>query len=128
MRVIWEVKETPTSPYVRMPSPSGFKTDWEDLDKDSYRSINSGNLIDTVVSQSWTKLYFEYNNRTDEELKQILPVLKRNPMYVRAKNNIFGTDFVEMEMRCSKKSSEMLENGDNTLNFNLVQKKKVAGQ
>jgi hypothetical protein len=31
-------------------------------------------------------------------------------------------------MRCSRKSAEMLETGDYTLSFNLVQKKKVSGQ
>lgn len=124
--LLWQVKIS--GAYTDMKTPSTYKIDWEDLDKNSYRSITSGNLIDTVVSKSWTKLQFNYNCLTESELQTILPILANNPLYVKAKNPIFGTEYVEMEMRCSKKSAEMLETGDYTLSFNLVQKKKVSGQ
>ncbi|HHX79964.1 MAG TPA: hypothetical protein GX692_02750 [Acholeplasmataceae bacterium] len=124
--LLWQVKIS--GAYTDMKTPSTYKIDWEDLDNNSYRSITSGNLIDTVVSKSWTKLQFNYNCLTESELQTILPILANNPLYVKAKNPIFGTEYVEMEMRCSKKSAEMLETGDYTLSFNLVQKKKVSGQ
>jgi len=124
--LLWQVKIS--GKYTDMKTPSTYKIDWEDLDNNSYRSITSGNLIDTVVSKSWTKLQFNYNYLTESELQTILPILANNPLYVKAKNPIFGTEYVEMEMRCSKKSAEMLETGDYTLSFNLVQKKKVSGQ
>jgi hypothetical protein len=126
---LWEIKDTPEGEYDRMPTPSKFKSDWEDLDKNSYRSINSGNLIDTVVSQSWLKCYFEYNCLSREERRFILERLKKNPIYVRIEDDAISLDDkVELKMRCSRKSSEMLETGDYTLSFNLVQKIKVSGQ
>ena len=126
--LIWQTKTTSGGTYNTMKSPSTYKIDWEDLDNNSYRSKNSGNLIDTVISKSWSKIQFNYNCLTESELQTMLPILSTNPLYVKAKNPVFGTEYVEMEMRCSKKSAEMLETGDYTLSFNLVQKKKVSGQ
>ena len=127
--LLWETKETSSgTTYTPRKSPSSYKIDWEDLDKNSYRSITSGNLIDTVVSKSWSKLQLTYNCLTEAEIQALLPLLATNPLYVKAKNPVFGNEYVEMEMRCSKKSAEMLETGDYTLSFNLVQKKKVSGQ
>lgn len=126
--LLWQAKTTSGGTYQDMKTPSSYKIDWEDLDNNSYRSITSGNLIDTVVSKNWTKLQFTYNCLTEDETKAILPILSNNPLYVKAKNPIFGNEYVELEMRCSKKSAEMLETRDYTLSFNLVQKKKVSGQ
>jgi hypothetical protein len=121
----WQAKVN--GAYTDMPTPSSFKIDWEDLDKNSYRSITSGNLIDTVISKSWSKISFQYNCLTENEVNTLLSVLSQNPIYVKAKNPFFSSE-TELEMRCSKKSAEMLETGDYTLSFNLVQKKKVSGQ
>jgi hypothetical protein len=121
----WQAKVS--GAYTDMPTPSSFKIDWEDLDKNSYRSITSGNLIDTVISKSWSKISFQYNCLTENEVNTLLSVLNQNPIYVKAKNPFFSAE-KELEMRCSKKSAEMLETGDYTLSFNLVQKKKVSGQ
>ena len=126
--ILWQLKTSKAGSYETMPTPSSYKIDWEDLDNDSYREINEGNLIDSVISKSWSKLYFTYNYLTDSEIRNLLPKLKNNPLYIKAKNPIFGTEYAEMEMRCSKKSAEMLETGDYNLSFNLVQKKKVSGQ
>ncbi len=126
--LLWELRPNKNSSYKAMPTPSSFKIDWEDLDNDSYREINEGNLIDERISASWSKLYFTYNCLSESQIENLLPKLQNNPLYVRTKNPIFGTEYVEMEMRCSKKSSEMLETGDYNLSFNLVQKKKVQGQ
>lgn len=123
--LLWQAKVS--GAYTDMPTPSSYKIDWEDLDKDSYRSKNSGNLIDTVISKSWSKISFRYNCLTENEVNTLLGVLNQNPIYVKAKNPFFST-VTELEMRCSKKSAEMLETGDYILSFNLVQKKKVAGQ
>lgn len=126
--ILWQMKTNKTGSYENMPTPSNYKIDWEDLDNDSYREINEGNLIDSVISKSWSKLYFTYNYLTESQIENLLPKLKQNPLYIKAKNPIFGTEYVELEMRCSKKSAEMLETGDYNLSFNLVQKKKVSGQ
>lgn len=125
--LLWKAKVGGT--YTDMLTPSSYKIDWEDLDKDSYRSINTGNLIDTVISKSWSKISFQYNCLTESEVNTLLSVLNQNPIYVKAKNPFFSAETeLEMEMRCSRKSAEMLETGDYTLSFNLVQKKKVSGQ
>lgn len=127
--LLWETKETSSgTTYTPRKSPSSYKIDWEDLDNNSYRSKNSGNLIDTVISKSWAKIGFNYNCLSEAEIQALLPLLANNPIYVKAKNPVFGNEYVEMEMRCSKKSAEMLETGDYSLSFNLVQKKKVSGQ
>jgi hypothetical protein len=123
--LLWKAKVSGT--YKDMKTPSSYKIDWEDLDNNSYRSKNSGNLIDTVISKSWSKISFQYNCLTENEVNTLLSVLNQNPIYVKAKNPFFSAE-KELEMRCSKKSAEMLETGDYTLSFNLVQKKKVSGQ
>ena len=123
----WQVKVSGT--YTDMKTPSSYRVDWEDLDKDSYRSINTGNLIDTVVSKSWTKAYFEYNRLTMAELNTLLGVLDDNPIDVKIPNaNFASSGTTAMLMRCSKKSVEMLEDKSYTLSFNLVQKTKISGQ
>lgn len=124
--LLWQAKVSGT--YTDMKTPSSYKHDLEDLDKDSYRSVVSGNLIDSVISKKWTKLGMEYNHLTQAELFSILTVLNANPIYVKVKNHpLFNAD-KEMEMRCSKVSYTMLEDHNYTLSFNLVQKKKVVGQ
>jgi hypothetical protein len=123
--LLWQAKVSGT--YTTMLTPSSYKIDWEDLDKDSFRSITTGNLIDNVISKSWSKISFQYNYLTENEVNTLLSVLNQNPIYVKAKNPFFSSE-TELEMRCSKKSAEMLETGDYTLSFNLVQKKKVSGQ
>ena len=123
--LLWKAKVSGT--YKTMLTPSSYKIDYEDLDKDSFRSITSGNLIDNVISKSWSKISFQYNCLTKDEVNTLLSVLNQNPIYVTAENPFFSSE-TELEMRCSKKSIEMLETGDYTLSFNLVQKKKVSGQ
>ncbi len=123
--LLWKAKVSGT--YKDMLTPSSYKIDWEDLDKDSFRSITTGNLIDNVISKSWSKISFQYNCLTESEVNTLLSVLNQNPIYVKAKNPFFSSE-TELEMRCSKKSAEMLETKDYSLSFNLVQKKKVSGQ
>ena len=124
----WQAKISGT--YTDMKTPSSYRVDWEDLDKDSYRSINTGNLIDTVVSKSWTKAGFDYNLLTMAELNTLLAVLDNNPIEVKIPNaNFASSGTTEMSMRCSKKSVEMLEGQKGyKLSFNLVQKTKIEGQ
>lgn len=126
--LIWQAKSEKDGTYINMPTPSSYGIDWEDLDSKSYRSINTGDLLDSVISKSWSKLKLSYNYLTFDKITTILSMLSNNPIYVKAKNPIFGNEYTELEMRCSKKSAELLQTGDYTLSFNLVQKKKVDGQ
>lgn len=126
--LLWYTKTTSSGSYTLQKSPSTYKGDVEDLDNNSYRSIKSGNLIDDVISKAWSKLSFSYNYLKEEEVREMFTLLNHNPIYVKALDPALGTKYIEMEMRCSKKSWEMLETGDYKISFNLVQKKKVSGQ
>ena len=136
---LWEVKDTSSSSYETMPTPSSFKLDWEDLDNNSYRSINSGDLIDTVISYKWLKCSFGYECISRSTRLTILNAIsKRNPILTRIEDDAITLNISEkadLKMRCSKISSEMLnttpdENGDKdySLSFNLVQKLMITGQ
>lgn len=126
--IIWEIKDTATSSYYKMPSPSSYSIDAEDLEADSYSAITTGNLIRNVVSQNWSKLAFSYNLLTPNAAITILEVLNRDPILVRAQDPVLGTLEIEMEMFCSSKKLDKLETGDYTLSFSLIQKTKVSGQ
>lgn len=126
--LLWYTKTSSTSQYIQRKTPSNYKIDWEDLDNKSYRSIATGNLIDTVISKKWSKLQFSYKHLTEEEVNELLAIINNNPIYVKAINPLFSSGYIEAEFRCSKASCEMLEDHCYTLSFNLVQKKKVAGQ
>lgn len=112
----------------KMKTPSSYKIDWEDLDNKTYRSIATGDMIDTVISKKWSKLQFSYKHLTEAEVNAILTAINVNPIYVKAINPLFPSGYIEAQFRCSKASCEMLEDHCYTLSFNLVQKKKVNGQ
>lgn len=112
----------------KMPTPSTYKIDWEDLDNKTYRSIATGDMIDTVISKKWSKLQFTYKHLTEEQVNSILKMINNNPIYVKAINPLFSSGYIIAQFRCSKASAEMLENHNYSLSFNLVQKKKVIGQ
>lgn len=127
--LIWKVKIDGI--YTDMKTPSTYKIDYEDLDKDSYRSIVTGNLIDNVISKKWSKIAMSYNYLTAEEVNTIINAINQNPIIMQATNPLYSannTPIKEMEMRCSKVNIEMNENKAYTMSFNLVQKKKVSGQ
>lgn len=126
--LLWYTKSNSTGEYIQQLTPSSYKIDWEDLDANSYRSKATGNLIDTVISKKWSKLAFSYRCLSEEQVNQLMNVINVNPIYVKAKNPLFSGGYIEAQFRCSKVSCEMLETGDYSLSFNLVQKKKVSGQ
>ena len=126
--LLWYTKSSTNGSYTQRKTPSKYKIDWEDLDNNTYRSIATGNMIDTVISKKWSKLQFLYNHLTEEEVNELLSIINANPIYVKAINPFFSGGYIEAEFRCSKASCEMLENHNYTMSFNLVQKKKVNGQ
>lgn len=125
---IWYTKNSLTSEYVKRKSPSSYGGDCEDLDSNSYRSVATGNLIDSVISTRWSKLKFSYRCLTEEEFFEIAEQIKVNPIYAKCLHPIYSTGYIEAEFRVSKFNWEILETGDYNLSFNLVQKKKVSGQ
>lgn len=123
--LIWKAKQGGT--YKDMPVPSSYAVEWEDLDYSTYRSKATGNLIDTIISQKWSKLMFKYVNLTDGEVYDMFDIIDQNPIYIKAKNPRYNTE-IEMRVRCSRCKVSMIENNNYNLEFNLVQKTKVAGQ
>lgn len=126
--LIWYTKPSASGEYTQMPSPSKYKVDLEDLDANTYRSTSTGNMIDTVISKKWSKIGFTYNCVSESDLNSILTKINANPIYLKAKNAFYASGYIEAQFRCSKVSFEMLETGDYSLSFNLVQKRKVSGQ
>lgn len=126
--LLWYTKPSADGEYTQQLTPSKYKIGWEDLDNNSYRSIATGNLIDTVISKKWSKLELSYNHLTGAQVNALLSVINSNPIYVKAINPFFSNGYIEAEFRCSKASCEMLENHNYSMSFNLVQKKKVSGQ
>lgn len=123
---IWYVKIN--NAYVRMPSPAKYGGECEDMDSNSYRSVATGDLIDTVISTRWSKLKFTYNCMSESQFYNIAEVIKQNPIEAKCIHPIYQNGYIEAQFRVSKFSWEILETGDYSLSFNLVQKKKVSGQ
>lgn len=135
--MLWQAKVNGS--YVDMLTPSEYKIDWEDLDSNSYRSVTTGNLIRSRLSSKWFKGSFTFNYITEADLENILPIINQQPLYVKIKSPLFGSNgWIEIEAYVSKVSVEMLRN-DKTYNsnvnnqwvklsFNIVQSKKVSGQ
>ena len=53
-KIIWYVNG------VEMPTPSGVKYDFEDLDNQSYRSVIDGSLIRDKIASEFTKIQLSY--------------------------------------------------------------------
>lgn len=124
--MIWQAKIGASGTYVDMPTPSGYKIDWEDLDKNSYRSAINGNLFRHPLSKHWYKIAFNYTFITPENLKTVVEKVNQDNLYIRAKSPAFSTnDWVELQGYVSKFSIEMLQGQIGySLSFNFVQSKK----
>ena len=132
--MLWEAKASAGGSYTTMKTPSSYKIDWEDLDSNSYRSINTGNLNRNVVSKKWLKANFSFNCLTESEAEAILSMINHYPLYVKIKSPLFGTSgLFECQAYVSKASITMQQNKDNgatwnSLSFNIIQSKKVNAQ
>ena len=55
--MLWEAKASASAEYTTMKTPSSYKIDGEDLDKNSYRSVTTGNLLRPVIlGKKWQKI------------------------------------------------------------------------
>ena len=87
-----------------------------------------------VQCSKWFKAKFSFYYLEEEELENILKVINQNPLYVKVKNPMFGTDgILEAICYCSRVSVQMIRNEETgakwgNLSFNVIQQKKVAGQ
>lgn len=128
-KVKWYTKPTSGGTYVEMPQPVEYEIEVEDLDADSYRSITTGNLIDSVISKNWSKCKFKFANLTFAQANDIITKCSANPIYAKIENPIWSSGFLEAQFRCSKKTiTRTLANGSRyNLSLNLVQKNKLTG-
>ena len=128
-KVLWYIKPSATGTYAEMPQPTDYEIEVEDLDANSYRSISTGNLIDSVVSKNWSKCKFKFDNLTQAQANDIITKCSANPIYAKIENPIWSSGFIEAQFRCSKKSiTRTLANGKRySLSLNLVQKNKISG-
>lgn len=134
--MLWQAKKSATGSYVTMKTPSSYKISWEDLDSNSYRSIANGDLIRSRLTSKWYSGSFSFNYLTEKEAEDIMNMINSDPVYIRAKSPMFGTNgWVEMECYVSKASIEMrMNNGAGgksdwtSLSFNIIQGKVINGQ
>ena len=133
--MLWEAKASASAEYTTMKTPSSYKIDGEDLDKNSYRSVTTGNLLRPVIlGKKWQKIQFGFNYLTEAEVESVLSMINNYPLYVRLKSPIFGSSgILELEGYVSKFSVEMQRNNQTgaewgNLSFSFVQGKKVSSQ
>lgn len=126
--ILWQSKITIGGTYQDMLPLTAFGVDEDDLDDDTYRSVVTGNLIDSIISQSWVKIRVGIDRLTADELKALLPRLRTNPLYVKLKVPVFENDWTEYQVRIAKRSYDMNQDGSWKISFNMIQKTKVSGQ
>lgn len=133
--MLWQAKSSASGTYIDMKTPSGYKIDGEDLDKNSYRSITTGDLYRPIIlGKKWQKITFEYNYLEESEAETILAMINHYPLYVKLKSPMFGTNgILELQGYVSKFSISMQQNKSTgaswgSLSFNFVQGKKVSAQ
>lgn len=124
--LIWEARIGSSGTYQAMKSPSSYKIDWEDLDKNSYRSTINGNLFRHPLSKHWYKIAFNWSYLTASEVKTIVEKVNQDNLYIRCQSPAFGTgNTVILQGYVSKISTEMLEGQIGyTLSFNFVESKR----
>lgn len=124
--ISWSARWNTTQDWETMLEPTEFSVEYEDLDANSYRSVVSGNLIDSVISRNWVKLQFKYTGLNYDQANNIITKVTNNPVLVKIKLPFHGE--MQAEFRCSKKSiTRMMVGGERyELSFNLVQKKRIA--
>lgn len=132
--MLWEAKATSNGSYTTMKTPSSYKISWEDLDKNSYRSVTNGNLIRSIVSKKWFQGSFTFNYLTESEAETILSMINNYPLYVKVKSPLFGSNgIIECQTSVSRVSVSMNRNQSNgatwtDLSFNIIQSKIISGQ
>lgn len=132
--MLWEAKASSSGTYKTMKTPSSYKISWEDLDKNSYRSATTGNLIRSIASKKWFKGSFTFNYLTESEAEEILSMINNYPLYIRVKSPLFSSNgIMECQAYVSQVSINMQQNKEtgatwSDLTFNIVQSKTISGQ
>ena len=118
-------------------TPSIYKDNIEDTDKDSYTSIVDGSLIDNTIAVGMLKLEMSWDCLTEEEAEKLLQLTYRNPLIITVKcPSVQGGMLENAKFRVSKRTSEMHLTGENEdtskslwkVSFNLMQKELTQAQ
>ena len=121
-KIIWYVNG------VEMPTPSGVKYDFEDLDNQSYRSVIDGSLIRDRIASEFIKIQLSYKYLTPSMAKRVRDAIKTNEKYtVKFKSPILNDDgdFVTFVAYTAKMSFEMLEmQVGYSASFSIIQTRK----
>lgn len=127
MSIIWYTS-TNGSNWTLMKSPTTYKLGFEDLDKDSYRSVMTGDLIRNVLKRRWVKLSMSWNVLSENEVSAICSAVNRDDVYFRVKSPAWGS-FLTFKGYVSKIETELLEGMVGySLNLNVVQMEGASHQ
>lgn len=125
MNFVW-FTSTNNSSWTGMMTPDKYKIDWEDLDKDSYRSAMTGDLYRNVIRRRWAKVGMTFKDLSEDECSAILEAVNQDTVYFRFLSPAFKTSgYISFEGSVSKMSVEvddLVEKGW-TVSFNVVQAK-----
>lgn len=124
--LVWEARIGSSGNFAQMKSPSSYKIDWEDLDKNSYRSTINGNLFRHPLSKHWYKINFTWSYLTPAEVKTIVEKVNQDNLYIRCQSPAFGTNnVITLQGYVSKISTELLEGQIGySLSFNFVESRR----
>ena len=120
-----------------MKSPSTYEDDIEDVDNESYTSVDDGHLEDNPVAVGMLKCNMSWNLLTEEEAEELLQATYQNPMIVTIKApSVPGGLLENAKFRVSKRKSKMhiTEGNEDTskslwqVSFNLMQKELTEAQ
>lgn len=127
--VIWQTSSDGSN-WTTRPTPDEFDIDWEDLDKDSFRSVLTGDLNRTVIKRRWAKVSLAFKDLSESICGPMLLAVNRESVYFRFRSPAFGTsDFISFKGYVSKMKTgtKRIEKGWD-VSFNVVQEKGAAHQ
>ena len=130
MSMIWYTSTDGTD-WTLMKSPSTYKINWEDLDKDSYRSVITGNLIRDVIARRWSKMSMEWSLISSSDVSAICSAVNKGTVYFKMLSPAWGTGgFLVFKGYVSKLNAELVKgsNGKYKLTFNIVQMERASYQ
>lgn len=134
--IIYAAQANSFSDTDKLPPPSTYSIDWEDLDLDSYRSVVNGNLNRNVLHRRWAKISLSWRYLTDEQISSLLSKVNTSTLWVKAISPAFGTSgYITFKAYVSKMHIEAIEGitYDNSVtgynvSFNIVQEKYAPWQ
>lgn len=127
--VIWQTSHNGSN-WTDMPTPNKFDIDWEDLDKDSFRSVMTGDLNRTVIRRRWSKVAMSFDDMSEADCGSMLAAVNQDVVYFRFRSPAFGTSgyiaFIGYVSKM-KTSTELVDKGWN-VSFDVVQEKGASFQ